>query len=139
MDIKNKIIYKLDQLESYTEIISIAAGLIEEDFIRDPLVYGGAYRYIILGLEHVRDICILLRNIFNLNAFVGDNELLQVLVKNKVIPRWLAKNLLINIKELYEQQCDDLKETDKTKLYGKLDQIVSDFRHFKKYVLEYLK
>lgn len=111
----------------------------EEDFIRDPLIYGGANRYILLGLQNVRDICILVYDVLSLNSLVGDNQLLQVLAKNKVFPRWLAENLSLNLKEFFEKQYDDYKEIDRLKLYGNLHQIVSNFRHFKKYVLEYIK
>lgn len=136
IDIKTKIFYKLNQLESFTEIISIATGFMKEDFIHDPLIYGGANRYILLGLEHIRDIGMMLCDIYGLD--MTEHELPKLLAKNKIFPHWLAENLL-NINTFFRQQHDEYEEKDPALLYGKLDQIVSDFRHFKKYVLEYLK
>lgn len=81
----------------------------------------------------------LLCDICNLDPPSGDNAILHVLAKTKIHPPWLADNLSQDIAFVIRQQNIDFEEADHTKLYGRLDQIISDFRHFKKYVLEYLK
>lgn len=136
VDIKNKIIDTLENLERHTEIISTAAGLLEEDFVSNPLNYGGANRYILLGLHDVREASRLMSDQLNLDHCEHDCELLKVLADSKVFPPWLAKNLSADFNDFRQKKYCDLK--DEHKLYSRLDSIVSNFRHFKKYVLEYL-
>lgn len=135
-EVKKNIISKLDNLERYTEIISTAAELLEEDFVSNPLNYGGASRYIILGLHNVREVSRLTNVQLNLEHCEYDYDLLKALTDRKVFPPWLAKNLLADFNDFREEQYCDLK--DEHKLYSRLDKIVSNFRHFKKYFLEYL-
>lgn len=136
MKIKNQIINKLDKLEGYAEILSTAAGLAEEDFVKNPLIFGGANRYILLGLHDVSDVSTMLCEEFCLEHSESCRVLLRTLSEKKVFPAWLAESLSTNINYFAQKQFDDFG--DETKLYGELNKIVSDFRHFKKYVLEYL-
>lgn len=136
MRIKNDIIKKLNKLESYTENISVAAGLLDEGFVSNPLMYGGAVRYILLGICELRETTKLMCKEYSIEDCKGDFERLTSLAEKKIFPTWLAKNLYVIISEMSEMQCDD--PNDKSELYGRLDGIVSDFRHYKKYVLEYL-
>lgn len=135
-DIKKNIFSKLDNLERYTEIISVAADLFEEDFVSNPLNYGGANRYILLGLHDVREAIRHLSHLLNLEYREYDCEILKILADSKVFPPWLAENLATDFNDFREEQYCDLKNGHN--LYCSLDSIVSDFRHFKKYVLEYL-
>lgn len=136
VEIKNNIISKLDNLERYTEIISTAAGFLGEDFSCNPLIYGGAVRYILLGLYNVRESSRLMSEQLNLKHSEYDSDVLKILAEKKVFPQWLAESLSIDLNDFAEKQFDDFG--GEKKLYCRLDRIVSDFRHFKKYVLEYL-
>ena len=90
-----------------------------------------------LGSKLVYEVSILLRDSLSIDNSLENQELLNALAERKVYPRWLAENLSDSMR-YYFLKYDYLEGINKTELYGMLDQIVSDFRHFRKFVLEYI-
>lgn len=135
---KKNIVRELDRLEGYTEIISLASNYEKEIFVKEPIIYGGSERFIILGMTCVIEVCELIIMNFHLNRNKGFKEMIGILEKNRVYPEWLSTNLKNKVRYIFTLKYDYLRYMNKEELYNILDEVVSDFRHFKKYILEYI-
>ncbi|QIB27550.1 DUF86 domain-containing protein [Caloranaerobacter azorensis] len=129
---------ELDVLEKYTEILSVAYTYDEETFIHEPLIYGGTERFIILGLKSIVDVCRMVIDYCNFKRTDDYREMIRILEYKKVYPSWLSESLVRKIKYIFTLKYDYLKYMNKKELYTLLEEIIRDFRHFKKYVLEYI-
>ncbi|KAB3530521.1 HepT-like ribonuclease domain-containing protein [Alkaliphilus serpentinus] len=129
----------LDKLEEYAEILSTAASYTKMDFLETPLVYGGAERFILMGYQNILESCYLVIQDSNHKSPLNQLDIVSVLEDKRVIPPWLSSNLKERIKYIYTLEYDLLRHISKDELYILLENYVSDFRNFKKYVLEYIK
>ncbi|SCX75990.1 hypothetical protein [Alkaliphilus peptidifermentans] len=126
---------KLNKLDEYAEILSVASTYSKEDFINNPLIYGGAERFTILGYQNILEVSTL---VIKHCQFPNTKNLIKTLESNRVFPNWLSANINGRIKYIYTLEYDYLKLMNKDELYNLLPEIVSDLRHFRKYVLEYV-
>lgn len=130
---------KLDKLDIYAEILSVAATTEKIVFIKSPLIYGGAERYIILGYKLILEAS---KEMLEHYDFSNSNEpeaIVKILGTNRVYPPWLTKSLAKNINYgILKNNEDLLLQMDKEKLYYLLDEFIKDFRHYRKFVLEYV-
>ncbi len=133
----DKIMERLQDLETYTEIISVAATFEKSIFLHDPLVCGGAGWYIQLALKCIADIN---NKICREYGFTGIDypETLELLQRHKVYPDWLVKNLAGKREFVPGQDNEVIEGIEKEKLYELLTETLSDFRYIKKFVLEYI-
>jgi len=129
---------ELDTLEYYTEILSTATTYPEDIFMESPLIYGGAERYVLLGLERVSDVCKLLTSYYHIEGVNDYKDILRVLEEKKVYPDWLSHRLTERVEQSLYSEIDYLEGLSKDSLYVLLDETISDFRYFRKYVLEYV-
>lgn len=129
---------KLKKLQEYTEILSAVATYSTSDFIENPIIYGGAERFILLGYQCILETCKLVCEYLDCRENFDDVELIKKLESNRVFPAWLGVNLNQRIKYIYTLHYDYLRCMSKSELYTLLDEIVGDFRSFNKYVLEYI-
>lgn len=132
------ILRKLEKLREYTEILSVAAAYSKRDFVEMPLIFGGAERFILLGYENILETCKLTCKHCNLRDNLKDREIIKELELNRVFPQWLGVNLNKRVMYIYTLEYDFLRYMSKEELYTLLDDIISDFRHFRKYLLEYI-
>ncbi|WP_157910317.1 hypothetical protein [Petroclostridium xylanilyticum] len=136
---ENDIRQGLNLLEEYAEIISTASAYLKEEFENSPLIYGGAERYILLGLGQIFKVCKLVIGKYYSEKSYEVSKYIKILEKHKILPPWLAIRLTDKVECIsFFSQEDCLKDINKAQVYNWLDEIVSDFKHFKKYVLEYI-
>ena len=133
-----KIEKELKKLEEFTEILSVASTYEEDVFIGDPIVHGGAERFILQGLASVLKVGKLVAEENDSKNLSTPKDVLETLRNNKVYPEWLCDNLSKKIKYIDILDYDYLRHMDKEEIYDSLDEFISDFRHFKKFVLEYV-
>ena len=134
-----KIENELKKLEEFTEILSVASTYEEDIFIGDPIVYGGAERFILQGLASILNVGRLVAEESDLQNSSDYKEVLETLRNNKVFPEWLCYSLSNKVKYIDTLDYDYLRHMDKSEVYKVLDEFIWDFRHFKKFVLEYVK
>ncbi|MEW6623799.1 MAG: hypothetical protein AB1420_11860 [Bacillota bacterium] len=132
-----KIKRKLDELEEYTEILSMVSTYSKEDFMNNPIYYGGAERFILLGYHNILEASKLICEHCRFSN-IHSKDIIKSLEINKVIPPWLVSNINKRKKYIFTLKYDYLRLMNKEELYFLLKDIISDFRHFKKYVLEYI-
>ncbi|MEW6696743.1 MAG: hypothetical protein ACOY35_08655 [Bacillota bacterium] len=133
-----KIKESLAELEKFTDIISVAASYEKDIFLKDPIIYGAAERFILLGLKCMLDVCGDIVQKYGFSGNTNCENLIVLLQKHKVYPEWLANRLAVKTKLITSPDRDYLKEMNKSDLYDLLDEVILDFRYFKKFVLEYI-
>ena len=101
----------------------------EARFIKDPLIYGNAERYLQLAIQCVLDISN--HTVADLRLKLpGDNaELFELLASNKVIPAALARKLtaMAGFRNILVHE---YLEIDRRKVYGTLKNNLGDFENF---------
>ncbi|MTI67178.1 MAG: hypothetical protein FH753_11355 [Firmicutes bacterium] len=131
----NEISGKLDTLEYYTEVLYVARSYRKEDFIGEPLIFGGTERYILLGIKEIKDIC---RLVGHYNGLM-ENDIANILdyLDDKKI---LKANLKLRFeKYLPIIKVDYLKYMDKEELYEIINEFIDCFSDFKICIESYYK
>src|SRR5438874_11058347 len=67
----------------------------EKTFIKDPLIYGNAERYLQLAIQCVLDISNHIVADLRLNLPTDNRELFEMLAAHKILPKTLSKKLTL--------------------------------------------
>jgi uncharacterized protein YutE (UPF0331/DUF86 family) len=101
----------------------------EADFIKDPLIYGNAERYLQLAIQCVLDVSNHVVADLRLNLPADNRELFEMLAVQKVLPKKLSlkltamagfRNILVH----------EYLEIDRRRVYSTLKNDLGDFEKF---------
>lgn len=109
----------------------------EERFVRDPLMYGNAERYLQLAIQAVLDISNHVVADRNLSLPADSRELFDLLAKEKVLPAALARKLtpMAGFRNILVHE---YLEIDRHRVYRALSDDLGDFEKFIKAVSKLL-
>ena len=86
---------RIAKIREYVALLRKIRGLTDERrFVKDPLVYGNAERYLHLAIQAVLDVSHHIVADMNLSLPATSQELFDVLAARKVLPKPLSKRLI---------------------------------------------
>ena len=101
----------------------------EASFLKDPLIYGNAERYLQLAIQCVIDISNHTVADLKLRLPSDNAELFELMANNKIIPRALAQKLtaMAGFRNILVHE---YLEIDRRKVYSTLKKDLGDFENF---------
>ena len=135
---RHVVLARLGKIRQYVALLRKIRGLANESvFVKDPLVYGNAERYLQLAIQAVLDIANHIVADMNL-SLPGDNkELFELLAAHKVLSTRLAKRLtpMAGFRNILVHE---YLEIDRHRVYRALKDDLGDFEQFIKAVTKLL-
>lgn len=135
---KDVINSRISKLREYLKILAKLKKEKKKDFIKDYKIYGLAERYLQLSIECILDIGNHLISRLNLEKPETYQEILEILGNNEILPEEFAhkiakmagfRNILIH----------NYLDIDRTIVYDHLQENLTDFKDFNKYIITYIK
>ena len=101
----------------------------EKAFIKDPLIYGNAERYLQLAIQCVLDVSNHIVADMRLNLPSDNKELFELLVRKKIVPTALARRLM-PMAGFRNILVHEYLEIDRKRVYAVLKNDLKDFEKF---------
>ena len=101
----------------------------EKAFIKDPLIYGNAERYLHLAIQCVLDISNHIVADLRLNLPADNRELFELLATHKILPPSLAKKL-VQMAGFRNVLVHEYLEIDRRRVFQVLKNDLGDFEKF---------
>ena len=109
----------------------------EQRFIKDPLIYGNAERYLQLAIQAVLDVSNHIVADMRLNVPADSKELFDLLARHHVLPLSLSKKL-VSMAGFRNVLVHEYLEIDRGRVYRALREELGDFERFVKAVSKLL-
>ena len=109
----------------------------EQHFIKDPLIYGNAERYLQLVIQAVLDVSNHMVADLNLSLPADSKELFDLLAARKILPLPLSKKL-VSMAGFRNVLVHEYLEIDRRRVYRVLSEDLGDFEKFIKAVTKLL-
>lgn len=125
---------RIGKIREYVALLRKIRGTADEQrFVKDPLVYGNAERYLQLAIQAVLDISNHIVADMNLSLPADSTELFELLTKHKVLPIRLSKKLtpMAGFRNILVHE---YLEIDRRRVYRVLMNDLGDFEKFIKAV-----
>ena len=129
---------RIAKIREYVALLRKIRGLTDEEhFLKDPLIYGNAERYLQLAIQAVLDISNHIVADMKLSLPADNRQLFEVLAKHKVFSAPLAKKL-ISMAGFRNVLVHEYLEIDRRRVYRALSDDLGDFEKFIKSVSKML-
>lgn len=129
---------RIGKIRDYVALLRKIRGMANEArFVRDPLIYGNAERYLQLAIQAVLDVSNHIVADMNLNLPSDSKDLFQLLATHKVLPVPLSKKLLL-MAGFRNVLVHEYLEIDRRRVYRVLRDELGDFEKFIKAVSKLL-
>jgi uncharacterized protein YutE (UPF0331/DUF86 family) len=129
---------RIAKIREYIALLRRIRGLADERrFVKDPLIYGNAERYLQLAIQSVLDIANHTVADMNLSLPASQQELFELLAKQKVLSARLAKKL-VSMAGFRNVLVHEYLEIDRRRVYGVLKHDLGDFERFIKAISKLL-
>lgn len=132
------VVARLAKIREYVALLRRIRGLADEPhFVKDPLVYGNAERYLQLAIQAVLGVSNHIVADMNLRLPADSTELFEILARHKVLPVRLSKKLapMAGFRNLLVHE---YMEIDRHRVYAVLENDLGDFEKFIKAVSKLL-
>ena len=121
---------RLAKIREYVALLRKIRGLADEKtFIKDPLIYGNAERYLQLAIQCVLDVANHIVADMRLSLPSDNRELFELLVREKVISAALGKKLTA-MSGFRNILVHEYLEIDRNRVYAVLARELGDFEKF---------
>ena len=129
---------RIAKIRQYVALLKKIRRLADErTFVKDPLIYGNAERYLQLAIQALLDISNHIVADMNLSLPADSRDLFGLLAKHKVLPVRLAKRLL-PMAGFRNILVHEYLEIDRHRVYRVLEHDLPDFERFIKAVSKLL-
>jgi len=128
------VLARVAKIRQYVALLKKIRGLANQaTFVKDPLIYGNAERYLQLAIQALLDISNHIVADMNLNLPADSKELFDLLAKHKVLPVRLSKRLapMAGFRNILVHE---YLEIDRYRVYRALKDDLGDFEQFIKAV-----
>ena len=121
---------RIARIREYVALLRKIRGLSDErHFIKDPLIYGNAERYLQLAIQAVLDISNHIVADMNLNLPADNKELFDLLARRKVLPLALSRRL-VPMAGFRNLLVHEYLAIDRHRVYRTLKRDLGDFERF---------
>lgn len=125
---------RIAKIRQYVALLRKIRRLAEEQqFVKDPLIYGNAERYLQLAIQAILDISNHIVADRNLDLPANNKELFDLLAKQKVLSASLSKRLVL-MAGFRNVLVHEYLEIDRHRVYRALKEDLGDFEKFIKAV-----
>lgn len=129
---------RIAKIRGYVALLRKIRRLADERrFVKDPLIYGNAERYLQLAIQAVLDISHHIVADMKLNLPADSKELFGLLAAQKILPVRLSKKL-VSMAGFRNVLVHEYLEIDRRRVYGVLRNDLGDFANFIKAVSKLL-
>ena len=129
---------RIAKIREYVALLRKIRSLADEaHFIKDPLIYGNAERYLQLAIQAVLDISNHIVADLNLSLPADSKELFDLLAAHKLLPPALSKKL-VSMAGFRNVLVHEYLEIDRRRVYRVLSEDLGDFEKFIKAVTKLL-
>jgi len=129
---------RIAKIREYVALLRKIRRLAEEpQFVKDPLIYGNAERYLQLAIQAVLDVSNHIVADMKLSLPGDSRELFDLLAKHKVLPAPLSKRL-VSMAGFRNVLVHEYLEIDRRRVYQVLKDDLGDFEKFIKAVSKLL-
>jgi uncharacterized protein YutE (UPF0331/DUF86 family) len=129
---------RIAKIREYVALLRKIRGLAdEEQFLKDPLIYGNAERYLQLAIQNVLDISNHIVADMRLSLPADNRQLFELLVKHKIASASLSKKL-ISMAGFRNVLVHEYLDIDRQRVYQALTKDLADFEKFIKAVSKLL-
>jgi uncharacterized protein YutE (UPF0331/DUF86 family) len=129
---------RIAKIREYVALLRKIRGLTDEEhFLKDPLIYGNAERYLQLAIQAVLDVSNHVVADMKLSLPADNRQLFEVLTTQKVFSAPLAKKL-ISMAGFRNVLVHEYLEIDRRRVYRALTNDLGDFEKFIKSVSKLL-
>lgn len=129
---------RIAKIREYVALLRRIARMADEQgFVKDPLIYGNAERYLQLSIQAVLDISNHIVADMELGLPADSKELFTLLAAHKVLPLPLSKRL-ISMSGFRNVLVHEYLEIDRHRVYRALKADLADFERFIKAVSKLL-
>lgn len=121
---------RIAKIREYVALLRKIRGLADEPrFVKDPLIYGNAERYLQLAIQAVLDVSNHIVADLGVNLPADNKELFDLLAKRKIVPARLARTLapMAGFRNLLVHE---YMEIDRHRVYATLKNDLGDFEAF---------
>ena len=121
---------RIAKIREYVALLRKIRGMADEGhFVKDPLIYGNAERYLQLAIQAVMDISHHIVADLNVNLPVDSTDLFALLATHKVLPVALSKRL-VSMAGFRNILVHEYLAIDRRRVYGVLRNELGDFEKF---------
>ena len=121
---------RIAKIREYVALLRTIRRLTDERrFVKDPLVYGNAERYLQLAIQSVLDISNHIVADMNLALPATSQELFDLLAAHKVLPAALSRKL-VSMAGFRNVLVHEYLEIDRRRVWRVLDAELGDFDRF---------
>ena len=121
---------RIAKIREYVALLRKIRGLADErHFVRDPLIYGNAERYLQLTIQAVLDISHHIVADLNVSLPADSADLFALLATRKVLPVPLSKRL-VSMAGFRNILVHEYLAIDRHRVYGVLKNELGDFEKF---------
>jgi len=129
---------RIAKIREYVALLRRIRGLTDEEhFLKDPLIYGNAERYLQLAIQNVLDISNHIVADMKLSLPADHRQLFELLTKHKVVSASLSTKL-ISMAGFRNVLVHEYLDIDRRRVYGVLTKDLGDFEKFIKAVSKLL-
>ena len=121
---------RIAKIRQYVALLKRIRGLADEHaFVKDPLIYGNAERYLQLAIKAVLDVSNHIVADMNLSLPADSKELFTLLATHKMLPVRLSKRLapMAGFRNILVHE---YLEIDRHRVYRVLEDDLGDFERF---------
>ena len=129
---------RVAKIRQYVALLRKIRGMADESrFVKDPLIYGNAERYLQLAIQAVLDVSNHIVADLGANLPADNKELFDLLAKRKIVSARLARKLtpMAGFRNLLVHE---YMEIDRHRVYAALESDLGDFEAFIKAVSKLL-
>lgn len=129
---------RVARIREYVALLRKIRGMADESrFVKDPLIYGNAERYLQLAIQAVLDVSNHIVADLGANLPADNKELFELLAKRKIVPGRLARKL-VPMAGFRNLLVHEYMEIDRHRVYASLENDLGDFEAFIKAVSKLL-
>jgi uncharacterized protein YutE (UPF0331/DUF86 family) len=121
---------RIAKIRQYVALLRKIKGQSDEKtFVKDPLIYGNAERYLQLAIQCVLDISNHIAADLRLNLPSDNKELFEILAAHKILPKALSAKLT-SMAGFRNILVHEYLEIDRRRVYSALKNDLGDFEKF---------
>jgi uncharacterized protein YutE (UPF0331/DUF86 family) len=131
---RHVVLARIGKIREYVALLKKIRGMADEaGFVRDPLIYGNAERYLQLAIQAVLDVSNHIVADMSVSLPADHREIFEILAKHKVLPRALSRRL-VPMAGFRNLLVHEYLEIDRHRVYATLKHDLGDFEKFIKAV-----
>ncbi|APM39264.1 type VII toxin-antitoxin system HepT family RNase toxin [Clostridium kluyveri] len=131
------VISRINQLNEYVNILKTIKKYDKETYIKDPLIYGAAERFLHLSIECILDIGNHVISDMGYRKPENNRDIFLVLYENNILDEKIKINLC-NMASFRNILVHDYIKLDRELVYGIINNDLKDIEEFVKIIIEYV-